>query len=73
MAEYRLKKKDKQISNAHGRCLFASLFAAMAAISRKKTNPMIPHIGTGKDMNMEYGLWETVSQFSALEMAQKLR
>jgi hypothetical protein len=34
---------------------------------------MIPHIGTGKDMNMEYGLWETVSQFSALEMAQKLR
>jgi hypothetical protein len=53
MIEYRLKKNDKQISSAHGRFLLASLFAATAAISKKKTNPMIPHTGTGKDMNME--------------------
>jgi hypothetical protein len=53
MTEYTLKKKDRQTSNAQGRCLSASLLTAMAAIIIKEKNPIIPHTGTGNDMNME--------------------
>jgi hypothetical protein len=38
----------------------------------EKAYPMKPHIGTGIFNNIEYGLWDTVSQFMARDMAQKL-
>ena len=33
----------------------------------------MPQTGTGAFKNMAYGLWETVSQLIAREIAQKLR
>jgi hypothetical protein len=53
MIEYRLKKKDMHIINGQILCLLASRLAAMAAVSKKKTNPIMPHTGTGNDRNME--------------------
>jgi hypothetical protein len=45
---------------------------AAIATTKKAAYPKAPHIGTGSPINMEKGLWETVSQFIALDMAQKL-
>jgi hypothetical protein len=39
---------------------------------RIKAYPMTPHTATGRFSMMAYGLCETVSQFIALDMAQKL-
>jgi hypothetical protein len=43
-----------------------------ARSQRRKVYPITPHKGTGMPKNIEYWLWETVSQFRALEIAQKL-
>jgi hypothetical protein len=45
---------------------------AMTAPARKSVYPQIPQIGRGNPPKTEYGLWETVSQLMAFEMAQKL-
>jgi hypothetical protein len=50
----------------------ASSLLASGKNSKKNIYPNMPQTGTGKVRNMEYGLCETVSQFMALEMAQKL-
>ena len=40
--------------------------------SKKVVYPSRPQTGTGTFKKMEYGLWDTVSQLMALEIAQKL-
>ena len=67
------KARDMKMSRGHRRCLLAALLAAIEANSKNKKYPTMPQTGTGKPSKMEYGLWETVSQLIALEMAQKLR
>ena len=61
------------MSRGHRRCRLASLFAAIEVNNKNKKYPTTPQTATGKPKKMEYGLWETVSQLIALEIAQKLR
>ena len=62
-----------KMSRGHRRCLLAALLAAIEATNNNEKYPTIPQTATGKPKKMEYGLWETVSQLSAFEIAQKLR
>jgi len=56
-----------------------NIFNTLDRLSKEKNreasrniNPTTPQIGTGIPIKMEYGLWETVSQLMAFEIAQKL-
>ena len=70
---YPLKAKEIQKIAANPRPLESEGPLKNAKKTKKNEYPNTPHTGTGTPINMAYGLWETVSQLIAREMAQKLR